>query len=468
MRGMRSSDMSVLDGGRPRTVLDRFWTGGGQCSDRFGQGVDIMQITYQKQVKCITGSEGVPCVWTCPGGRLRMRIGARFAGALRDWGIGAGGAGGAGGAVGVGGRGQESGGRSRVLHLSPSSLLYWRGWLGRLGRLYKGSWMIHRFRCIVAPVRHRFQRLHRRRPTLVAAVGAGLITFGILFTASCATSGGLDTPRQSATSGALAAEYRQEPDVRVRIGRGVASARIEASGGVLVSAAGRRSNSVRFDFGVIVSRDDAGFVLHGVRRDKSLRWDVPALEVRSAARSVMDYAGGTYPHELRTVATSGRVFDVVNVAPMEQYLPGVLTGELYGHWHPEAFAAQAIAARSYAIANMADAAGRHYDVESTTASQVYTGHTRNSKAVHAVEAAGRVRTVTWRSRSSATCRRCADAGMASGRRRARIMRGARWIAMRRRCRGASLRTVAARRRRWGMCRRSRRWRRRSGTGRVGR
>ena len=31
-----------------------------------------------------------------------------------------------------------------------------------------------------------------------------------------------------------------------------------------------------------------------------------------------------------------------------QYLPGVLTGELFGHWRLETFAAQAVAARSFA------------------------------------------------------------------------------------------------------------------------
>jgi len=65
-------------------------------------------------------------------------------------------------------------------------------------------------------------------------------------------------------------------------------------------------------------------------------------------------------------------FDVVNHVHLEAYLPGVLDKELYPGWRPTTFYAQAIAARSYAIHHMLHAAAdRHYDVESTQASQVY-------------------------------------------------------------------------------------------------
>jgi len=78
-------------------------------------------------------------------------------------------------------------------------------------------------------------------------------------------------------------------------------------------------------------------------------------------------------------------FDVVNHVHLEAYLPGVLDKELYPGWRPTTFYAQAIAARSYAIHHMLHAAAdRHYDVESTQASQVYGGATKNLRAVQAV------------------------------------------------------------------------------------
>jgi len=64
---MRIPDMSSIGRGRPRTVLDRFWTGGGQGLDTFGQGVDMMQNTLGTQLNEVLDTKGVPCVWTCPG-----------------------------------------------------------------------------------------------------------------------------------------------------------------------------------------------------------------------------------------------------------------------------------------------------------------------------------------------------------------------------------------------------------------
>ena len=83
--------------------------------------------------------------------------------------------------------------------------------------------------------------------------------------------------------------------------------------------------------------------------------------------------------------SNGRGFDAVNHVQIEQYLPGVLDRELYSHWHPVTFQTLAIAARSYAIAEMARTKRRHFDLESTQASQVYGGTTGNRKALRAVQ-----------------------------------------------------------------------------------
>jgi len=64
----------------------------------------------------------------------------------------------------------------------------------------------------------------------------------------------------------------------------------------------------------------------------------------------------------------------VNDVPMYQYLYGVLPREMYASWHAEALKAQAVAARSYAYADVA--AGRV--LACTTHSQVYKGHSRVS------------------------------------------------------------------------------------------
>lgn len=83
-------------------------------------------------------------------------------------------------------------------------------------------------------------------------------------------------------------------------------------------------------------------------------------------------------------------FDLVNHVAVETYLPGVLVRELYRHWHPETFAAQAIAARSFAAAEAAYFRNtRHFDVTATQASQMYgplsgqSPHARSHDAAHA-------------------------------------------------------------------------------------
>ena len=67
-------------------------------------------------------------------------------------------------------------------------------------------------------------------------------------------------------------------------------------------------------------------------------------------------------------------FDVYNDVDVESYLKGVLAKELPNSWDAEAFKAQAIAARTYAIYEMRTAgATRDWDVYDDTRSQVYGG-----------------------------------------------------------------------------------------------
>jgi stage II sporulation protein D len=66
--------------------------------------------------------------------------------------------------------------------------------------------------------------------------------------------------------------------------------------------------------------------------------------------------------------------ELINVVSVEQYLPGVLTGELFPSFHEEAFKTQAIAARTYVLYEMITVGkNRHYDVRASEASQVYRG-----------------------------------------------------------------------------------------------
>lgn len=96
-----------------------------------------------------------------------------------------------------------------------------------------------------------------------------------------------------------------------------------------------------------------------------------------------------YPGAFQLHAAPGAVtFDVIEHVDIEEYLPGVLTRELYPNWSATAYEAQAIAARSYALHERERriAAGSHFDVESTTQDQAYGGAGASEKAHAAVRA----------------------------------------------------------------------------------
>lgn len=64
---------------------------------------------------------------------------------------------------------------------------------------------------------------------------------------------------------------------------------------------------------------------------------------------------------------------VVNSLPLEEYLLGVVPSEMPSKWNIEAHKAQAIAARSYALANLNKRNSKGYDLKDTPHDQAYGG-----------------------------------------------------------------------------------------------
>jgi SpoIID/LytB domain protein len=77
---------------------------------------------------------------------------------------------------------------------------------------------------------------------------------------------------------------------------------------------------------------------------------------------------------------------LLNVLDLEEYLQGVVTNEMPASFHPEALRAQAVAARTFALANLGRFASRGFDLDDSTLSQVYRGvlseHPNGNAAVH--------------------------------------------------------------------------------------
>lgn len=179
-----------------------------------------------------------------------------------------------------------------------------------------------------------------------------------------------------------------EPEVRVRVVAATPRVTLNAAGPLIIGATSPQLARPRsFDPPVTVTRANGMFVLTD-RSGRSLGWGLPALRAESpSGDQALTINGVAYPAAavLHPAANRPDAIDVVNHLPLEQYLPGVIEHELYGSWAPEAFVAQAIAARSYAIARQTISRDRPYDLESTVADQVYGGRATNPKAIDAVQ-----------------------------------------------------------------------------------
>jgi len=111
------------------------------------------------------------------------------------------------------------------------------------------------------------------------------------------------------------------------------------------------------------------------------------LTLQPEVDGAMTVNGAAYHGSFKLVPTPGGRFDVVNHVDVESYLQGVLARELFKDWDEEAFKAQAIVARTYALYEArTQGIGRHWDVWADVRSQAYGGiAAETGKANQAVE-----------------------------------------------------------------------------------
>jgi hypothetical protein len=99
--------------------------------------------------------------------------------------------------------------------------------------------------------------------------------------------------------------------------------------------------------------------------------------------------GSAYSGRLRLVQ-EGSGFQVVNHLALEEYIASVVGAEMPSSWDMEALKAQAVAARSYALAHMARPASQHWHLGDTTRWQAYRGFESSNERTRraAAETAG--------------------------------------------------------------------------------
>jgi SpoIID/LytB domain protein len=105
---------------------------------------------------------------------------------------------------------------------------------------------------------------------------------------------------------------------------------------------------------------------------------VPPVTFSAAAPLQVD--GALYRGKV-VVTRVARTMDAVNVVGLESYVKSVVPSEVPSNWPAAALQAQAIAARSYALANLRK--GGHYDLYADTRDQVYDGIAAESAATSA-------------------------------------------------------------------------------------
>jgi len=151
---------------------------------------------------------------------------------------------------------------------------------------------------------------------------------------------------------------------------------------------------------VYVGTSKKGQIING--RTNKLLYSIPAMkayELRTYKNSISIKISGDY-YDLQTnfavikpdaggfisvkgkwyrgffvVYNYGGALTVINKIDIEDYIRGVVPSEMPRKWSYEAHKAQAIAARSYALANLGKRASHGYDLKDTPEDQAYGGAT---------------------------------------------------------------------------------------------
>ncbi len=162
--------------------------------------------------------------------------------------------------------------------------------------------------------------------------------------------------------------HANTPMIRAAVLVDVPSFRLKVGGGFsLVDTATGKTVASGDDLNATVTLSEAGFLFGALKVNASAVAVVPADEERLQVND-RRYRGG-----ISVLRKKNGRMTVVNRLPLEEYVKGVLFHEASHYWPAEALKAQAIVCRSYAAFQMAENAGRDFDVTSDVYSQVFGG-----------------------------------------------------------------------------------------------
>jgi peptidoglycan hydrolase-like amidase len=173
------------------------------------------------------------------------------------------------------------------------------------------------------------------------------------------------TPKATATATSTASLGLAEPEAGPGVDLEIRVALLGAGTNPDLSASGAWQ---------VVSRDGQLLQQGGAGSSVNLNelWlQGPEAWLQTSGSSVL-VNGRPYGGRLRLIPESGGL-RVVNHVGLEAYIGAVVGAEMPSSWSLEALRAQAVAARSYALAHMARPANRHWHLGDTTRWQAYKG-----------------------------------------------------------------------------------------------
>lgn len=209
---------------------------------------------------------------------------------------------------------------------------------------------------------------------IASAMGASL--------SACGAMGRLTEPAAKPFRG-----YTAEPDIRVRIKTNIASVKVQGTPMLVVrpldqSLTQGRPLTVPGPITITSNRNGLSILDGAGERHAWAKGDnAEVLASDQAGTASITIDGVMYPGFASIHGKwSGDAtkMDVVVDMPIEAYIPGVLTHELLKDWPRQTYECQAVVARTYAVheRERARRAGREWDVENTTADQVFGGLTK--------------------------------------------------------------------------------------------
>lgn len=192
-------------------------------------------------------------------------------------------------------------------------------------------------------------------------------------------------------------------DIRVLLADDASACRIRIAGPHMVCDAKGRVIEQRTQSGWMVA--DAGS--NGLVRLNDQDFGLDEIEILPSAADAaveISIAAGSgwdsprrYAGSLRLSVEPGQRMRIVNHVNLETYVACVLPGELFPHFETEAYRAQAVAVRTYALYQMSRKGHRAFDLDASQSSQVYPGLPSGKNADRAGEAAAYTRGIvaTW-------------------------------------------------------------------------